>query len=109
MNSEFIKDLTKSIINTDIGTQELTPGATGRRYEPQGGVARHNARIHRESKQVDAHGKLPFTFSKPKKDSRTKLAKCDNCGVIKCVNKNTISIICSSCNTYSTIQEVNND
>ena len=109
MNNEFIKDLTKGIVNADVGKQELTPGATGRRYEPQGGVANHNARIQKESKQMDVYGNLPFTFSKPKKDSKNKLVKCTNCGTIKYVNKNTVGVICSNCKTYAAVQEVDND
>src|SRR3989339_1941819 len=99
MNSEFIKALSKGIANANVGKQELSPGSTGRRYEPVGGITRHNKRIHDESKLMDTYGKLPFTFSKPKKDGRHKLVKCTNCGVTKYVNKNTVGIICSNCKT----------
>jgi hypothetical protein len=109
MNNEFIKDLTKGVINSDVGKQELTPGVTGRRYDPHGGVAQHNARIQRESKCMDTYGNLPFTFSKPKKDSRSKFVKCTNCGTIKYVNKTTVGIICSSCKVYAAVQEVDNE
>ncbi len=105
MNNEFKRDLSKAIKNSDI-KQELSPGSVGRRYEPKAGVKKHNERIHRESKFADDHKKLPFSFSKPSKPKRSKLIKCCNCGNITSANKDTVGVICCSCNTFSAVEEV---
>ena len=34
--------------NVDLGIGELSPGVTKRRWEPEGGINKHNERIHRE-------------------------------------------------------------
>jgi hypothetical protein len=104
---ESVKDaVQKELKNTNISS-ELSPGSTGRRYEPQSGLKRHNERIHRESKFADDNMNLPFSFSKPKNPQRRKTVKCTNCGNIKSVNKNTIGVVCNSCNVYSSVEEVN--
>lgn len=95
-------------IEGDIGIGELSPGTTPRRYEPEGGVGKLNRRIHEESKKMDTHGNLPFTFSKPPKSTvRKKYVKCGNCGVVKQVNANCAGVICSNCNKFATVEEVN--
>lgn len=104
MNKRFVKDVSKVIDSTQVG--ELSPGSTERRYEPEGGIRKHNERIHRESKQFDNHGNLPFTFSKPKKLSSSKYVECSNCGHIARVQKATVGMICSECKTYSSVKEV---
>ena len=43
---------------------ELSPGSTKRRWIPEGGEQRLRDRIHKESKFVDDHKNLPFTFAK---------------------------------------------
>lgn len=104
MNRELNRDIKKGLGETNIG--ELTPGVTGRRYEPPSGVNKHNERIHRESKYLDACGNLPFTFSKPKREARNKHVACSNCGYIASVQKDTVGMICSECKTYSSVKEV---
>ena len=107
-NKAFIQDVSKGIKNSDLGgSRELTPGAVGRRYEPEVGVQKHNERIHKESKWADDNKNLPFTFSKPKKAQRQKLVKCKNCGALKYVNKTTVGIICNECKEYSGVEEIN--
>jgi hypothetical protein len=93
-------------IDGDLGIGELSPGTTERRWAPEGGIRKHNERIHRESKFVDSHGNLPFTFSKPKKPGRRKYVKCKGCGHISHVSVNTIGIICKECNAYRGVEEV---
>lgn len=91
----------------DLGVGELRPGATGRRWEPEGGVNKLNNRIHKESKFADSHKNLPFSFSKPiKPKGRPLLVECDNCGNITYVTTATVGIICSHCNKFSTVTEV---
>lgn len=91
----------------DLGVSELRPGATPRRWEPEGGVGKLNERIHKESKFADNHKKLPFSFRKPYKDKgRPVLVQCDNCGKVIYGTSITVGVICSSCNKFSTVSEV---
>ena len=106
MNTQFIKDLQKGISKEPVN-QILDPGATGRRYEPEGGVNKHNERIHRESKRTDEYKNLPFSFSKPPKPKgRSNLISCDNCGYITSGTTATIGIVCRNCKKFSTVSEV---
>lgn len=92
------------------GTGELRPGATPRRYEPNCGIKKHNERIHKESKNFDVNSNLPFTFRKPQKAiSRNTVLVCDNCGAYISGTKATVSIICGSCNKFSSVSEVSYD
>jgi formylmethanofuran dehydrogenase subunit E len=90
-----------------LGTAELRPGVTKRRWEPEGGVNKLNQRIHKESKFADSHKNLPFSFSKPVKvRGRTSLVKCDNCGAVTYGTNTTVGIICKHCNKFSSVSEV---
>jgi len=105
VNSQFTRDLNKAINNANVG--ELTPGSTPRRYEPKGGTQRHNERIHRESRYADTHKNLPFSFSKPpKQTSRSKYVSCDKCNYITSVSVNTVGMVCPECKKYSSVTEV---
>lgn len=109
MNEQFFKDVAKSVKRTPLN-QELTPGATPRRYEPAGGLKNHRERIHRESKSADDHKNLPFTFKKPSKPKgRSTYVKCDNCGYIASGTTATVGMICPECNKFSTVTEVVED
>lgn len=79
---------------------ELSPGSTGRRWEPEGGVRNHNERIHRESKIATDHKNLPFEFSKPKNSGKTKVVRCKKCKHVTSVPKNTVGMICDACKKY---------
>jgi hypothetical protein len=81
-----------------------SPGSE-RRWEPEGGVKKHNERIHRESKFVDDRKNLPFTFSKPVKSRKNMDAFCKKCGRGISVSRNTVGIICPSCNLYVSVEE----
>ncbi len=108
MNEQFKKDLQKHIKQTPLN-QELPPGATPRRYEPRGGTAKHNARIHRESKISDSKN-LDFTFRKPPKSKgRSAYIQCDNCDYITSGTTVTAGIICPECKKFSTVTEVPNE
>lgn len=107
VNSEFKKDISRIMRNSNsgqFGSQELEPG-TGRRYEPSIGTKKHNERIHRESKLADDNKNLPFSFSKPKKSGRSKLVRCCNCGNVTSATINTVGIVCTKCNQYSSVEE----
>ncbi len=88
-------------IDGNVG--ELTPGTAKRRWEPEGGLGKHNERIHRESKYTDEHKNLPFTFSKPRKAGRRQYMECSECGYIVYVSINTVGIICNECKSYVSV------
>ncbi len=104
MNDQYIRDTKKLIKNTPLN-QELPPGSP-RRYEPHGGVNKHNARIHRESKISDSKN-LDFNFRKPQKSiGRSAYIQCDNCGYITSGTTVTAGIICPECKEFSTVTGV---
>jgi len=105
-NETFKKDLNKFVAKTTVSS-ELAPGAP-RRYEPEGGVAKHNARIHKESSFVDKHKNLPFSFSKPTFSGakKTTIKLCANCDAEVLVHTNAVGVICRSCGKYSSLKEV---
>ena len=107
MNEQFNRDVQRHIKQTPLN-QELPPGSP-RRYEPKGGVNKHNARIHRESKISDSKN-LDFTFRKPPKPKgRSAYIECDNCGYITSATTATAGIICPECRQFSTVTEVEDD
>ena len=106
MNEQFNRDVAKHVKQTPLN-QELAPGTTPRRYEPVGGINKHNARIHRESKISDSKN-LDFNFRKaPKPLGRPAAVECDNCGFIIGGTTATAGIICPECKQFSTVTEVN--
>lgn len=105
VNENFRKDLERTIKNYPV-RQQLPPGS-GRRYEPEVGTGKHNARIHKESKYADTHKNLPFSFRKPPKPKgRSIYVKCNNCGHIASGTKATVGMICNECGKFSTVSEV---
>jgi formylmethanofuran dehydrogenase subunit E len=109
MNNEFIKDISKAVSKTKL-KQELSAGATPRRFEPEGGVKKLNERIHRESKYSDLHKNLPFSFRKPPKPiGRSTCVRCKNCGHLFYGTTATVGIICSNCKQFSATEEVELD
>lgn len=105
MNNEYYKDIAKGIKRTPLD-QELQPGVTPRRYEPTGGINKHNDRIHRESEVADGKG-LDFNFSKPYKAmGRKAYVSCDSCGYITAASTITYGMICPECKQFSTVTEV---
>lgn len=108
MNSNFKRALEKHVKQTPLN-QELSPGTTPRRYEPKGGVQKHNARIHRESEIADQKG-LDFSFRKPPKPKgRANYVQCDSCGYITSGTTATVGIVCPECKQFSTVTEVTDD
>jgi len=87
------------------GSKELPAGSTGRRFEPIGGLKKHNERIHRESSYVDSNLNLPYSFSKPKKSARAEVKRCVGCGKLVHVSINTVGIICKECGTYKKVEK----
>jgi DNA-directed RNA polymerase subunit RPC12/RpoP len=93
-------------MDEDLEVGELSPGATERRWEPEGGIEKHRDKIHEESRYADEQKNLPFTFSKPKKGKRRKIIECSNCGKKASVSVNTVGIVCNGCHSYASIKEV---
>jgi ribosomal protein S27E len=107
MNEQFKRDIARHVKNSDLG-QKLPPGSP-RRYEPTGGVGKHNARIHKESKISDSKN-LDFSFRKPQKPiGRSVYIQCDNCGYITSATTATAGIICPECKKFSTVSAVNDE
>ena len=105
MNSNFNKAVERYVKSTPLN-QELSPGSTPRRYEPTGGVNKHNARIHKESKVADSKN-LEFTFRKPHKPKGgSTYVQCNNCGYIISATTVTVGMICPECKKFSTVTEV---
>ena len=76
--------------------QELSPG-TPRRWEPEGGIKKHNEKIHKNSKIADSKN-LPFSFRKPKKDlGRSCSMECPHCGKDLSLSSKTVMVICGGC------------
>lgn len=106
---KLTKDVSKALSKKPLN-QVLPAGSTPRRWEPEGGVQKLNERIHRESKYVDTHKKLPFTFRKPPKPKgRSAYVQCDNCGYITGGSTATVGMICPECKKYSSVSEVVDD
>lgn len=90
-----------------LGVGELLPGATPRRWEPEGGTKKLNERIHKESKFADDHKNLPFSFKKPPKEKGQRVVVvCDNCGAYIGGTNFTVGVICNTCNKFSSVTEV---
>ena len=107
-NSEFAKDISRHLDKTSISTK-LEAGATSRRYEPSGGLAKHNKKIHTESEYADNYKKLPFSFSKPDTLKRTIVKLCGNCEEPVSVHTNCVGLICRNCKQYANVIEVELD
>ena len=91
-------------LNNLGGSKELPAGSTDRRFEPVGGLKKHNERIHRESTHADSNLNLPFSFSKPKKSGRAEVKKCSGCGKLVLVPINTVGIICRECGKFEKVE-----
>ncbi len=92
--------------NVDLGIGELSPGITKRRWEPEGGINKHNEKIHRESKYADSHKSLPFKFSRPPKSKRQMVVECIECGYVTSASVNTVGMICNECKDYVSVRAV---
>ena len=96
-----ISTLAKNKLN-----QELSPGQ-GRRVEPEGGVEKHNKRIHKESKFARENKNLPFSFRKPPKPLGASIVlKCENCGTYINGTTATVGVVCKGCGKFSKVIEV---
>lgn len=79
---------------------------TDRRWVPEGGIKRHNEKIHRESKIADDYKNLPFTFSKPPRNKRHERFECVECGRLISASVNTIMCVCSVCKKITKVERV---
>lgn len=93
-------------IDESLGTGELSPGSTPRRWEPEKGLKRHRETIRRDSKRGD---NLQFSFSKPKKPKAIKAVRCCKCGTTVAVPQNTVGMICRVCHSYAPVVGVEED
>lgn len=104
--NEIQKDVSRKLKSTPLN-QELSPGSTGRRWSPPGGLRKHREKIHRETKIADDNKSLPFELSKPKKPiGRSAYVQCDNCGRVTSATTKTVGLVCPDCGKFSTVTEV---
>lgn len=104
--NEIQKDVSRKLRNTPLN-QELSPGSTGRRWTPPGGLKKHREKIHSDAKVADDHKNLPFEFSKPKKPiGRSTYVKCDSCGRVSSATTKTVGMVCPDCKKFSTVTEM---
>jgi hypothetical protein len=82
------------------------PGHTGRRWIPEGGLQKHRDRIHRESKQSDKHGNLPFKFSKPTKPKKHEWFVCTKCEKELSLPRNTYMCVCPECKKLIKVERI---
>lgn len=85
---------------------ELLPGATPRRWIPEGGLQKHREKIHRDSKKADDKN-LPFAFSKPKTFKKTADLCCKECGRIFLASVHTVMCVCPVCKKVTKVGLVN--
>lgn len=81
-------------------------GSGKRRYIPEGGLQKHRDKIHKESKMADQKN-LPFTFSKPIRRTCHDTFRCEGCGHIMYLPRNSVMVICSNCNELRKVTELN--
>ena len=77
-----------------------------RRWIPEGGIKRHNEKIHRESKIADDYKNLPFTFSKPPRNKRHGWFECVECGKIISASINTDMCVFSNCKKATKVEKI---
>lgn len=66
------------------------------------GTKAYREKIHKDSKFIDDHKNLPFTFSKPKKSKASNiLFICPGCEKELFITEDTLMIICEHCKTLS--------
>ena len=71
------------------------------------GNKKYKNMIDSGSREADKKN-LPFTFSKPKKDSpRTVTCWCTECGSFTRVSKTTVMVICAGCGSLYSVTEDN--
>ncbi len=75
------------------------------------GTKKYKEWISKDTKRIDKHSNLPFTFIKPPKRSQARREIyfiCAECEKVGLVNKNTVSSTCSGCRAYNRIEDVPN-
>ncbi len=66
--------------------------------------------IAKDTKRIDNHGNMPFTFSKPAKKTAARkdiYHVCDNCQKITFVSKYRVGHVCSGCKKYVCVSKIN--
>jgi hypothetical protein len=71
------------------------------------GKRKYREMIHKDSKRIDDHSNLPFTFSKPHKDKPLNtLFVCENCGRDLMFNEEAILVACGMCKHLNRVRTV---
>lgn len=71
------------------------------------GKKKYREMIHKDSKRLDDHGNLPFTFSKPTKQKPCNTPfRCEKCGRTSAVSEESILVICGCCKHINKIKDI---
>lgn len=74
------------------------------------GGKKYKEMIAKDTKRIDDHGNMPFSFSKPAKKTRYRLDVyhvCDKCTHISFVSKYRAGQVCGGCRKWSTVNNTN--
>lgn len=74
------------------------------------GAKKYKEMIAKDTARVDAHGNMPFTFSKPTKTTRHRediYWMCDKCSHIAFVSKYRAGQVCGGCKSYGSVNADN--
>ena len=74
------------------------------------GGKKYKEMIAKDTKRIDDHGNMPFTFSKPSKRTRYRediYHVCDKCKQISFVSKHRAGQVCRGCSSYTSVNSSN--
>lgn len=96
--------------HSKIGTSaENSPNREAPNKHIKGGK-KYKEMIAKDTKRIDDHGNMPFTFSKPAKRTRHRediYFLCDSCRNITFVSKYRCGQTCSGCRQYVSVNDSN--
>ena len=96
--------------HSDIGTSaENSPNREAPNKHSMGGK-KYKEMIAKDTKRIDAQGRMPFTFSKPPKTTRHRediYFVCDGCSHITFVSKYRVGQVCKGCKEYVSVNKSN--
>lgn len=96
--------------HSDIGTSaENSPNREAPNKHSMG-TKKYKEMIAKDTKRIDAQGRMPFTFSKPPKTTRYRediYHLCDKCQHISFVSKHRVGQACKGCKEWTSVSSTN--
>jgi len=74
------------------------------------GAKKYKEMISKDTKRIDSHGNMPFTFSKPAKGTKHRediYHLCDKCNHVSFVSKYRAGQVCNACKGYCSVNASN--